>query len=67
MLIKPIILSAVEIVPIHTSPKRKRGNDLATSLALRVSVSLNREEYRTEDVVIVFARRVNSEAILTKK
>jgi len=39
------ILSAVEIVPIHTSPKRKRGNDLATSLALRVSVSLNREQY----------------------
>ena len=39
------ILSAVEIVPIHTSPKRKRGNDLATSLALRVSVNLNREQY----------------------
>jgi len=42
---KPVILSAVEIVPIHTSPKRKRGNDLATSLALRASVSLNREQY----------------------
>ena len=39
------ILSAVEIVPIHTNPKRKRGNDLATSLAIRVRVSLNREQY----------------------
>jgi hypothetical protein len=35
------ILLAAEIVTIHTNPKRKRGNDLATSLTLRVSVSLN--------------------------
>jgi len=47
------ILSAVEIVPIHTNRKRERGNDLATSLARRVSVSLNREQY---GVAFVFAR-----------
>jgi len=46
------ILSAVEIVPIHTSPKRKRGNDLAISLALRVSVSLNREQYKSFFVIV---------------
>ena len=34
---------AVEIVTIHPNPKR--GNDLATSLALRVSVRHNREQY----------------------
>jgi hypothetical protein len=39
------ILLAVEVGTIHTNPKRKRGNDLATSLALRVSVSCNREQY----------------------
>ena len=39
------ILSVVEIVRIHTNPKRKRGNGLATSLALRVSVSRNRGQY----------------------
>ena len=44
-----VILSAVEIVPIHTSPKRKRGNDLATSLALRVRVSLNRRAVYQSD------------------
>ena len=38
-------LLAVEIVTIHTNPKRQRGNDLATSLTLRVSVILNREQY----------------------
>ncbi len=38
------MLSAVEIVPIHANPKRKRGNNLTTSLALRVCVSLNREQ-----------------------
>ena len=30
----------------HTSPKRKRGKRLAASLALRVSISLNRGRYR---------------------
>jgi len=39
------ILPAVEIVRIHTNPKRQRGNDLGPSLALRVSVSLNRGQY----------------------
>jgi len=39
------ILPAVEIVRIHSNPKRKRGNDLATSLTLRVTVSLNRGQY----------------------
>jgi hypothetical protein len=33
------ILRTVEIGTIHTNPKRKRGNDLTPSLALRVSVS----------------------------
>jgi hypothetical protein len=40
-----VILLAVEIVTIHTNPKRKRGNDLATSLTIRVGVSRNREQY----------------------
>ena len=39
------MLPVVEIVRIHTNPKRKRGNGLATSLALRVSVSRNRGQY----------------------
>ena len=39
------ILPAVEIGPIHTNPKRKRGNDLRSSLTLRLSVSLNRGQY----------------------
>ena len=38
------VLLAVEIETIHTNPKRKRGNDLTTSLTLRVSVSRNREQ-----------------------
>ena len=42
---KGAILLAVEIVTIYTNPKRKRGNDLATSLALRLSVRHNREQY----------------------
>ena len=41
------ILPAVEIVPIYTNPKRKRGNDLATSLTLRVSVNLIRARYKS--------------------
>ena len=41
----PHILFAVEIVQIHTNPKRQRGNDLWPSLAHRVSISLNREQY----------------------
>jgi hypothetical protein len=36
---------AVEIVPIHTSPKRKRGNKLRPSLARRASVGLNHGRY----------------------
>jgi hypothetical protein len=39
------ILRTAEIATIHTNPKRKRGNDLTPSLALRVSVSLNRGQY----------------------
>jgi NAD-dependent dihydropyrimidine dehydrogenase PreA subunit len=35
----------VEIGTIHTNPKRQRGNDLATSLTLRVSISDNRGQY----------------------
>ena len=32
------MLLAVEIVTIHTNPKRKRGNDFRTSLTLRVGM-----------------------------
>jgi hypothetical protein len=39
------ILRTVQIVRIHTNPKRKRGTDLASSLTLRVSVSLIRARY----------------------
>ena len=42
------MLPVVEIVRIHTNPKRKRGNGLATSLALRVSVSRNRGQYSSD-------------------
>jgi len=52
-----IILLAVEIVPIHSNPKRKRGNDLATSLALWVSVSLYREQYRNRLILRGYAAR----------
>ena len=38
------ILLAVDDVTIHTSPKRKQGNALPPSLALRASVDLNREQ-----------------------
>ena len=38
---------AVEIVTIHTNPKRKRDNDLETSLTLRVSVDLNHGRYQS--------------------
>ena len=37
--------SPVEVVRIHTNPKRQRGNDLGTSLTLRVSVSRDCEQY----------------------
>ena len=51
------ILLAVEIVTIHTNPERKRGNDLATSLTLWVSVSRDHEQYRwanlLHDAVII--------------
>ncbi len=39
------LLRAVEVVTIHSNPKRQRGNDLATSLTLRVSVSRSRGQY----------------------
>ena len=39
------ILLAVESETYHTNPKRKRGDDLRPSLALRVSVSFAREQY----------------------
>ena len=40
-----IILRAVANETFHTNPKRKRGNDLATSLTLRVSVVFARSQY----------------------
>src|SRR5665213_1223610 len=39
------ILPAVENGTFHTNPKRKRGNELTPSLALRVGVISNRGEY----------------------
>ena len=39
------MLLVAEIVTIHTNPKRQRGNDSATSLALWVSVRHNRAVY----------------------
>ena len=45
------ILPAIEIVTIHTNPKRKRGNDLPSSLTPRVSVNLNRGQYTTQPQV----------------
>ena len=44
--ISPVLHLNPEEPTIHTNPKRKRGNDFRTSLALRVSVSRNREQYR---------------------
>ena len=40
------ILLAVANETFHTNPKRERGNDLAISLTLRVSVVFAREQYR---------------------
>ena len=37
---------AVANETFHTNPKRKRGNDLATSLTLRASVVFARSQYK---------------------
>src|SRR5208337_1314630 len=39
--------SRLRLSQSHTNPKRQRGNDLAPSLAIRVSNSRNRERYST--------------------
>jgi len=38
---------AFETGPFHTSPKRKRGNRLARSLALRAGINFNRERHKS--------------------
>ena len=42
---KPFILHAAENDRFDTNPKRKRGNVLQSSLALRVSVNTDRGQY----------------------
>ena len=41
-----VILLAASNETFHTNPKRKRGNALTSSLALRVSIRPGREQYR---------------------
>jgi hypothetical protein len=43
-----IILLAGGNETFHTNPKRQRGNDLATSLTLRVNISRDRGQYNHE-------------------
>src|SRR5665213_843595 len=42
---KTVILPTIENGTFHTNPKRKRGNELTPSLALRVGVICSRGEY----------------------
>jgi serine/threonine protein kinase len=45
----------IEGGPIHTSPKRKRGNDLASSLALRAGINFSRARDEAHPTTCLFA------------